>query len=75
MATKKAALDLASKQLSTGFMEAVCLVELFLCPSTIDERTLIFNIIEELFPGRIRSKEIYSKVMWFTIKVSAWFSI
>ena len=71
MAAKKAYLDLAAKQASTGFLEALCLVEKFLDPSSEEERTLIATKVEGMFPGRIRSPAIYSKVMWFTSEVSA----
>lgn len=71
MAAKKAALDLAAKRASTGFLEALCLVEKFLDPSSVEDRSLISTRIEGMFPGRIRSPEIYSKVMWFTSEVSA----
>ena len=70
MATKKAALDIAAKKASSGFMEALCLVEKFLDGSSLDERTEISTRVEQLFPGRIRSQEIYSKLMWFTLEVS-----
>lgn len=70
MAEKKAELDVAANKASTGFMEALCLVEKFLGPSSLEERTAISNRIEGMFPGRIRSQEIYSKLMWFTIEVS-----
>ncbi|XP_068723733.1 uncharacterized protein [Montipora capricornis] len=69
MAIKKAELDLAAKKASTGFMEALCIIKKFLDPSSMDERTLISNEIEKMFPGRIRSPEIYSKLMWFTCEV------
>lgn len=71
MVAKKAALDLAAKQVSTGFLEALCLVEKFIDPSSKEERILIANKIEGMFPGRIHSPAIYSKVMWFTSEVSA----
>lgn len=71
MAAKKADLDLAPKQASTGFLEALCLVEKFLDPSFEEERTLIASKVEGMFPGRICSPAIYSKVMWFTSEVSA----
>ena len=70
MATKRAALDLAAKHASTGFMDAMCLVEQFLSETSLEERTAISNRIEELFPGRIRSPEIYSKVMLLTSEFS-----
>ena len=69
MATKKAALDLASKQASTGFLEALSLVENYLDPSSEEASTFIANKMEGMFPGRIRSRAIYSKVMWFTSEV------
>ena len=71
MAAKKADLDLAAKQASTGFLEGLCLVEKFLDPSFEEERTLIASKVEGMFPGRICSPAIYSKVMWFTSEVSA----
>jgi len=71
MAERKAVLDLAAKNASTAFLEALCLVEHFLEENSLDERTSISKRIEEMFPGRIRSPELYSKVMWFTSEVSA----
>ena len=71
MAAKKADLDLAAKQASTGFLEALCLVEKFLDPSSEEERPLVASKVEGMFPGTIRSLAIYSKVMWFTSEVSA----
>ena len=38
----------------------------------MDDRTEIYNHMEVLFPGWIRSPEIYSKVMWFTCEVSTY---
>lgn len=73
MAIKKAELDLAAKKASTGFMEALWIIKKFLDPSSMDERTLISNRIEKMFPGRIRSPEIYSKLMWFTCEVRTLF--
>jgi len=69
MAERKAVLDLAAKNASTAFLEALCLVEHFLEENSLDERTSISKRIEEMFPGRIRSPELYSKVMWFTSEV------
>ena len=71
MAVKKANLDLAAKQASTGFLEALCLVEKFLDPSSEEERALIATKVEGMFPQRICSPAMYSKVMWFTSEVSA----
>ena len=72
MATKKAALDLAAKNASSSFMEALCIVSKFINSSSLDDRTEISNCMEVLFPNRIRSPEIYSKVMWFTCQVSTY---
>lgn len=70
MADKKAALDRAAKKASTGFLEALCLVEKYLDPSSVEDRASISARTEMMFPGRIRSPEIYAKVMWFTVEVS-----
>lgn len=70
MATKKAALDLAAKKASSSLMEALCIVAKFINTSSLEDRTEISNRMEMLFPGRIRSPEIYSKIMWFTCEVS-----
>lgn len=75
MAERKAVLDLAAKNASTAFLEALCLVEHFLDENSLGERTSISKRIEEMFPVRIRSPELYCKVMGFTSKVSAWCSM
>ena len=45
-------------------------VSKFINSSSLDDRMEISNRMEVLFPGRIRSPEIYSKVMWFTCEIS-----
>ena len=45
-------------------------VSKFIYSSSLDDRTEISNRMEVLFPGRITSPEIYSKVMWFTCEIS-----
>ena len=61
MATKREALDLAAKHASTALLDAMCLVGQFLSETSLEEGTTISNRIEEMFPGRIRSPEIYFK--------------
>ena len=51
-------------------MDAMYMGEQFLSVTSLEERTAISNRIEELFPGRIRSPEIYSKVMLLTSEFS-----
>lgn len=70
MAEKKAALDVAAKKASNSFLEALCLVENYLDESSLEGRKAISSRMDGLFPGRICSPEIYSKVMWFTTEVS-----
>ncbi|XP_078342150.1 uncharacterized protein LOC144627990 isoform X2 [Oculina patagonica] len=69
MALKKAALDVAAKKASNSFLEALCLVENYLDESSLEDRRAISARMDGLFPGRIRSPEIYSNVMWFTTEV------
>ena len=71
MAERKAVLDLAAKNASTAFLEIPCLAEHFLDENSLDERTSISKRIEEMFPGRIRTPELSSKVVWFASEVSA----
>ena len=72
MATKKAALDRAAKNASSRFLEALSIVSKFTDTLSLVDRTEISNRMEVMFPGRIRSLEIYSKVMWFTCEVSTY---
>ena len=51
-------------------MDAMCLVGQFLSETSLEEGTAISNRIEEMFPGRIKSPEIYSKVMLLTSELS-----
>ena len=69
MTERKSDLNKAAKKASLGLMEALCLVEKFIDISSSEERQPISNRIETLFPGRIRSQGIYSKLMWFTTQV------
>ena len=69
MTERKSDLDKAAKKASSGLMEALCFVEKFIDISSSEERQPISNRIETLFPGRIRSQDIYSKLMWFTTQV------
>ena len=72
VATKKAALDLAAKSTSFSLMEALCIMSKFINSSSLDDRTEISNHNGSLFPGQIRSLEIYSNIMWFTCEVSTY---
>ena len=68
MAEKKRQLDRAAKAASSSVAVALAITEEYVS-SSVEDRAVIGNDVEGMFPSRIRSSEIYSKLMWFTVKV------
>ena len=61
--------DQAAAISSRGIIEALHLVERFVHRDSEESRAAISERVSGILPGRIRSVDIYSKLMWFTNEV------